>query len=439
MKKIRNLIIILVISIIVLITIIFIYNLYFKKEIQNNTQRQEEGGNEEYVPDQNITLVDGADIYYMVTRNVNTYISCIEQANGIIDEVKYDKQEVKDDGIRRVLEVLDSEYIDEFGINKDNISEKLKGYTEYDLDIRKIYKTERNNNMFIYIVYALLDNKDFNLIVKVDNENGAFSIYPQEYMEKYNYSQDIVPEKVTINDKSVSKNSSNNIRYAKITDDYIASDYFNQYKKRMIGDPEYAYSLLNEEYKNARFGSVDEFKKYVNSNKEEIEGLEVQQYLKNTYKDYTQYVCKDQYENIYIFDAKSIMDYEVELDDYTLSTEEIDEQYKNASDAVKVVNNVNKWIKMINSRNYKAAFNVLDETFRTTNFNNDVDTFEKYMKYYFAGHYKVQYGELTEEAGVYIQEIDMEDVSGDDTMRIYEKIYMQLKEGNDFVMSFYVK
>ena len=156
----------------------------------------------------------------------------------------------------------------------------------------------------------------------------------------------------------------------------------------------------------------------------------------NSYDGYKEYVCKDQYENLYIFKDTSVMNFKVELDTYTMENSKFTDTYNSSNTEYKVMMNIDKWIQMINCRDYRSAFNVLDETFRTTNFNNDVDKFEEYMRYSFPDHYKVEYGDYSEETGISIKEITLTDITGKNTDTIEENIYMQLKDGTDFVMSF---
>ena len=49
----------------------------------------------------------------------------------------------------------------------------------------------------------------------------------------------------------------------------------------MQENPDMAYDLLNEEYRNKRFGSVEEFKNYIHNNQEEIKGYLAREYEAN--------------------------------------------------------------------------------------------------------------------------------------------------------------
>ena len=81
--------------------------------------------------------------------------------------------------------------------------------------------------------------------------------------------------------------------------------------------------------------------------------------------------------------------------------------------------NIDKINQMMNARDYRTMFSYLDETFKNTYFENNVDIFESYMRKHFSSHYKVEYGNLTSEAGVYIQEITLKDMTDESKTIFY--------------------
>ena len=100
--------------------------------------------------------------------------------------------------------------------------------------------------------------------------------------------------------------------------------------------------------------------------------------------------------------------------------------------------NVDKWVQMINNRDYTAAFNVLDSNFRNNKF-GDVEEFENYMRENYPLHYKAQYSDYTEENGTYTLDILLIDVTGKDNEQKQITAIMQLKDNYEFVMSFNVE
>lgn len=132
------------------------------------------------------------------------------------------------------------------------------------------------------------------------------------------------------------------------------------------------------------------------------------------------------------------MNYTVKLDTYTLDNEKFNEKYNSSNAQYKVMMNVDKVRQMMNARDYRTMFNYLDEKFRTTYFENNVDKFEEYMKKHFSSHYNFEFGDYSEDSGISIQEVTIRDMNEKNSGDISERFYMQLKDGTDFVMSFNV-
>ena len=278
--------------------------------------------------------------------------------------------------------------------------------------------------------------KDIYLIVNLDFKNKTFSIEPLGD----NY-KDLSEVTLVKKEGNIEENDQNSYIEQKINNEYISNQYFSLYRRNILTNPEFVYEHMSSDYSEKRFGTIDDFKKYVSDNLSDIQTIQFKQYLVNTYGEYIEYVAKDQYGNLYIFKEKNPMDFELELDDYTLRNEdeEYKQEYESLSDRNKVANNANIWIKMLNNRDYKSAFEVLDETFRTTYFQNNVEVFEQIMREKYPGHYEIEFTDYSEETGIPIITFMMTDISGKTSIQIEQKIYMQLKEGTDFVMSFNVK
>ena len=205
---------------------------------------------------------------------------------------------------------------------------------------------------------------------------------------------------------------------------------------------------MSKEYREKRFVNLENFKKYVENNKEEIKNIDITQYLVNGLEDYTEYVGKDQYGNLYIFKEKAVMDYTIELDDYTLDYEDKEflEEYNSSTDQYKVANNINKIVKMINNRDYLSIYNVLDETFRETEFGS-IEKFEEYMRRAFPEHYEVNYEKFDkEDEGIYSQNIILTEImikdeddeyqEGDEGDIVQKTILMKIGDNTDFTISF---
>lgn len=99
-----------------------------------------------------------------------------------------------------------------------------------------------------------------------------------------------------------------------ISDEQMANIYINDFVNHLYTDINYAYQLLNEEYRNLKFGSIDNFKNYINS----IDSIDmdIDRYSINVDRNVFTIYTKDNKK--YIFKTISVMEYEVYLDDYTV-------------------------------------------------------------------------------------------------------------------------
>ena len=289
-----------------------------------------------------------------------------------------------------------------------------------------------------YAVYGEMKNMETEektqcyFIVDVDKTNSSFYITPVEF-SKYANVKDIP---LSDEDTTIELNDNNYFSYTVMQENDIMLKYFSYYKKLMQENPDMAYLLLDEEYRNKRFGSVEEFKNYVSKNQEDIQTYVAKEYEVNNLEDGTEYICQDQYKHSYIFKVSAVMQFQVKLDTYTIESDEVKQRYQNADERRKVEMNVDKWIQMLNYRDYKAAYAVLDESFKSQYFQT-VEWFEEYMRGKFPYYYGLNLSDYSNEAGLYIQKILLTDITAKIKMTVPETIVMKLTD-DGFVMSFRV-
>ena len=166
-----------------------------------------------------------------------------------------------------------------------------------------MYVADISVSMKIYLVYGSIVNtqEEVKLMVVLDNNNSTYEIYPQKYVQQNQLENLRSGDTINFSKDSVDKNDFNTFKYKNTDSQTVAMDYFNNYKNLLSNNAEALYNVLDEEYREKRFGSLEDFQQYLNSNREELEGANVSSYLVNNYENYTEYVCKDQYENLYIF------------------------------------------------------------------------------------------------------------------------------------------
>ena len=124
----------------------------------------------------------------------------------------------------------------------------------------------------------------------------------------------------TVEDYTYLKNySSNEYVPVYVTEEDMAKKYLNDYKNNMLNDEEVAYNSLNKEYRDKRFGSLNKYKEYVNNSISiSTYSMEVDKYSVSSLSGDKIFNIYDKSGNQYIIREKSIMNYEVYLDEYTV-------------------------------------------------------------------------------------------------------------------------
>ena len=445
MNKIKKIIFLIIIIIVILISGLLLLNKRNANKGTNNKGEiieQEDAG---MIVTGSMEEVSSRSDYYIVKNIVNRYTDYINQYN---TDSYYSKAEgevkITDEDKKEYLNIIsnfyDSEYMKKNNFDNKGIIEDIQIYKGYDnVRIDKMYYQNISEYISLYMVQVVLvkDNKDSDknvtILIKLDTQNATFSIIP-----KKGYTNIKVGESMEYSDSNIEKNTYNQYQYKNIDDIQMVDDLLVKYKNAVLYNRKEGYELLDKDYREKRFGDYNTFSKYVENNIKEISSMTFTKYLVNTGDDYKEYVCKDQYENLYIFHEKAVMDCTVKLDTYTLDNDTFNEKYNSSSTQYKVMMNIDKVRQMMNARDYRTMFNYLDETFRTTYFENDEEKFEEYMRYQFSSHYTFEFGEYSEETGISIQEVTMKDMNENNNGDIGERFYMQLNEGTDFVMSFNV-
>ena len=438
MKAIKRVIIIVTILIVSLIIFIFVFN---KTNNEIDNKLGDEGKEIEYESDELKNVTDSIR-FYTVNKCVYQYLDTINKQNssyyGFDENRDYvlilSEKEIKE----KVYKLLSTEYIKENNISIDNVYQYVDNIEEKLFFIPLQMGVVEKDTIEKYLVHGIVQTmeneyvKDIYLMVNLDTANKTFSIEP---LDDYDSIDEI---NIKNNNINIEKNDENTYEYEKVNYEYIVKEYIDAYKKLALSSPEIVYNLLEEGYCEKRFGSIETFIKYIDDNSKEIIALQPSGYLTNQYQDYTEYVVKDKYNNLYIFNEKAPMDFSLQLDTYTIPTEKFKTEYNKSDDQNKIMLNVDKWIQMLNNRDYSAAYEVLDETFRNNNFGSE-EQFEQYMREKFPLHYELEFGEYSNEADIGIQKIVLTDITGEDSTIIENTIIMQLEDDYNFVMSFEIQ
>ena len=117
----------------------------------------------------------------------------------------------------------------------------------------------------------------------------------------------------------ITKYEANEYLPVMINNEDIVKIYLNDYKNNILNDLEEAYNSLNKDYRDKRFGSLDKYKEYINNFiTMSTYTMEVDKYSVSSLSGDKVFNIYDRSGNQYIIREKSIMNYEVYLDEYTV-------------------------------------------------------------------------------------------------------------------------
>ena len=440
MDKIKKYIIISIIVVVIIIIAVILLLIY-----QDNLNKEKSASDvQKIVTDTNFLNVTDKDTFYQTE-------DCIQEYYKYLNIDDYTQEEYipgteqpfaqqkginnEEDKNSAILNLLDTKFIQENSIDVNNVTDFI---VPIDLDEQFYRATNQQiatgaETSTIYVEGEIINRNTYEIIsqvyyiVYVDYATSAFSIYPLE--------RDTDDLNQYIDDVKIERNDNNYVGTVKLTDEDMAFKYFSDFKNSAMKKTDYAFSKLEEQYRQNRFSNdKSQFDSYIDKNADELRGLTINKYSINTYDDYTEYVCMDKYENYYIFRVTDFTEYTVILDNYTIMTANFKSAYDNANGQGRTMLNCDKCIQMLNNRDYSAAYNVLDETFRNNNFGS-VDNFENYMRQNYGEHYDIDFDDFSNEGDTYIQPITLNTISGSgETKEI--TIIMRLSDNYGFTMSF---
>lgn len=435
-KIIRYSIITLIFICIAVLCILF----YLENNSENRENNVEElGGNmlEDYVDNEENNISKRA--YFDINTCMTQYLNILNINDGRyygLDANGDYKRIVEEGEIKKnIYDVLSTSYISKNNITLDNVYDYVSTISESVLYVPLEAKTLQNmDNIQSFIVHGIVQSTQLQIIdevyaiVNIDKINSVFSIEPI-YEEHKSITE------ITIN--QLDNNIENGVKFnsVPVSNENISKDYINIYKRLAIGNPEIIYNKLDEKYRDARFKTLEEFKKFIEENKNIIIGIRLKKYQKTTGENSDTYTCIDQNGNYYIFKEITPLKYTIILDNYTIPTEDFIEVYNSSREEEKVVLNIEKFFMGINDKNYKYSYNLLAESFR----NNKYQSKEEFIKYVEANFFEkneIEYNTYKEEKGVYIYKIKVSDATGKSAETKQYNMIVRLKEGTDFEMSF---
>lgn len=433
MQKKKNIVVLLIIITIIIIIATMITIAKMKKVNMKERENEEILNNEVELGDElglernNFKIQE--EEYYNIARLVTIYYNQINKGRYIMGN---GESFANDETVKKgMYNLLSTQYIENNQITIENLYNHIEDINEAvtfvptDMDVEK----SENTNKYLVTGNIVYMNSDkmvkTRLYVNWDINNETFSIEPQVKSSEIN---DIL--------KSIEKNDDNHYN----EEDYFDAEKmcklkFNNFKLLALRKSEDLYNMLNEEYRNKKFGDYENFKKYVDDNYEMLSKAYLTRYKKEFTDEYNQFVCIDNNNKYYIFRSSNQNFADILLDTYTVDLPEFTEKYEKANDSTKVGYNVERFISAINDKDYKFAYNLLDEVYKRNNMDT-LEKFENYVKNNLYENNELQYQSVEKSGNNYIYELSVTDANDEKSSEKSMTIIMKLLSGTDFVMSF---
>lgn len=304
--------------------------------------------------------------------------------------------------------VLAEDYKTQYNITESNVLQKLaipaltNSTQYYQPLIQEMLVAQMNDSIYVYlikgnarIVNGNANPFEFNVMLVLDKANNLYQVYSSSYMEKKGYDQLKIGN--TMNNhtiQTIQPNLNNKYTYVSKTDEEMAVVYFNHYQELINYYPHDAYTKLDTQYAQKRFTNEENFTQYIQENQSVLTTMNIKKYKLTPYSDCTDYICADQYNNIYIFrQQEGTMQYRVFLDNYTVLVQEDVEYYNQLTKIEKGRYHLKTFIKEVNTKDFSAIYQSLDNTFRTNNFS----TQEQLKSYLQNNMYELNSAEITSE------------------------------------------
>lgn len=406
----------------------------------NNTQdTTAESGDPEGQSSGDIPIDEGmrtsnAD-YIILKQCVNGFLNTINKNNTAYYGADGTKT-ISDDEIAKMeLDLLSQSYINKNNINVKNINQyiyNINTATFFILtDVKQYYGTEQVNS---FVVKGLVENTEYKplmevtMILNIDTTQATYSV---EILNNNTSIDAVTPTKL----EKIDSNDVNEFQYIQLTDENIVKETVNTFKQTILGYPEVCYNkFMPAEYKQAKFANANAFKTYVQRNRELIEQINIKGYQKIDGGNRTTYILVDQYQNRYILNYRSMIDYTMTLDYYTIAVDTFKNAYDSADEDVKVSTQINKLQQMLNFKDYNAIYSKLNATFRNNNYQN-VNKLAQYLAKNTYAINTIEVNNMEQRDGYYICTCTLKNQKNTQEQKNMT-IMIKLNDYNNFEMSF---
>ena len=309
--------------------------------------------------------------------------------------------------------------------------------------VKDIYYADLLENGIGYIEAAYTDanNTSNTLYLKIylDFQNQTFQI-EQVNQTDYETALEQGIQEMDRENNTIEKNQYNQFQEAlNVVEEDILSLYYEKYVYISINNPQESFDMLDEEYRLEKFNNdIQTYADYLNLNIEDMRSDSVTSYTEQEEDGYTKYEVQTANGKTFIIKEFDFMQYSILLDNYTVQSEEIVEEYNELSSDSKVARNIRNIFTMLDNQDYEQVYSHLDNTFKQNNFPT-IEQFEEYARNTF---FETNYlGEMRaiQQGNIYVITVPYKERASAAAEERQKIFFMQLLDGTDFVMSFEVE
>lgn len=399
-KKLIITMIVLVVSIVIIIVILL--NINKKEVVKENDNPTTEAFTD-------VEQIYNKTLFFTINNNINKYYQYLQQNNK-----------------EAVLAIS----------SKNQVT--LKNANNTNFISKEMYVLDKISNITVY-VYGVARKEEiedeYYLIINIDYTNNTFDIINSSKEEFENAKNNKINSEYK-KDISIKENTYNKFEGKNITDLEVLQYYFEDYKYKALYKVEEAFELIESKYKEKRFNNdITKYKEYIQNNINRFKDANLLKYQISKNGQYGTYTAMDNYNNYYKITETAINKYNIILDNYTIENEELVNQYNKLSDQEKVSSNIDKVMKLINSKSYTELYGYLNEDFKNRYFKTQQD-FEKYITSKFFDNNIVGGRSIENEGNIYIIKVPYKESLSTAAEEGEITFNMKLKEGTDFELSF---
>ena len=389
------------------------------EQIDNNTAINTASSNDAQ-DEKKLVKVTNTKMYFLIKQCIVNYYSSLinEQDLSIIDNKAKKDIDVGEN------EILSYSYIPKFNIDK-------------------IYMQEIDGKENMYVVYYRAENgnsnyKELGIMIRMNKENKIFSIFPYEYLKKNSYLD--LDENDTVDTKNLETITQGNLNtyseQSSIDTVKYITELFDRYKFDLVFDNENLYRTISDEYKNLKFATFQDFKNYLTSNKSELSKEQLKEYKKTVYESYTELIGSTNENRNYVFMVKNIMDYSISFDEYSVVTQESQDEYDKLLSQAKAKICIDRVIEAINNKDYDFVYDRLNPILKNNYYKTKQDFIQFSKNNFFDNNlYEIQEDYLKVSQDIYQFDVKIYNADGDIVTNNWFKFAITLKDNAEFTVS----